>query len=161
MSKSSRINDAARWDWGASNQGMYSLLVFWIWSSFLLSCAIRSGDAVILQELVQHVNFLLHTRALRMISLTTVCVLAHFSFVLLLLEVLVGAWGLLLRLGIVSLLFRWILWIGFLLSFGIHLQISNKQCLVFGRFGGAHHYQFILLLNEGFNEVSKIRHLLG
>ena len=41
-----------------------------------------------------------------MISLTVVCTLAHFSFVLLLLEVLLGALGLLLRLVLVSLLLR-------------------------------------------------------
>ena len=50
-----------------------------------------------------------------MIALTAVCALAHFSFVLLLLEVLLGALGLLLRLVLVSLLLRWIL--SFLLSF--------------------------------------------
>ena len=48
-------------------------------------------------------------------SLTIVCALAHFSFVLLLLEVLLGALGLLLRLVLVSLLLRWL--ISFLLSF--------------------------------------------
>ena len=41
-----------------------------------------------------------------MISLTTVCALAHFSFVLLL---LLGALGLLLRLVLVSLLLRCLL----------------------------------------------------
>ena len=45
-----------------------------------------------------------------MIALTAVCALAHnFSFVLLLLEVLLGALGLLLRLVLVSLLLRWLL----------------------------------------------------
>ena len=43
-----------------------------------------------------------------MISLTAVCALGHFSFVLLLLEVLLGTLGLLLRLVLVSLLLRWI-----------------------------------------------------
>ena len=48
-------------------------------------------------------------------SLTTVCALAHFSFVLLLLEVLIGSLGLLLRLVLVSLLLRWL--VSFILSF--------------------------------------------
>ena len=48
-------------------------------------------------------------------SLTAVCALAHFSFVLLLLEVLLGALGLLLRLILVSLLLRWLL--SFILAF--------------------------------------------
>ena len=50
-----------------------------------------------------------------MISLTAVCALAHSSFVLLLLEVLLGALGILLRLVLVSLLLRWLL--SFILSF--------------------------------------------
>ena len=52
-----------------------------------------------------------------MISLTAVCAVAHFSFVLLLLEVilLLRALGLLLRLILVSILLRWIL--RFLLTF--------------------------------------------
>ena len=50
-----------------------------------------------------------------MISLTVVCALAHFSFVLFLLEVLLGDLGLLLRLLLVSLLLRWLLI--FLLAF--------------------------------------------
>ena len=50
-----------------------------------------------------------------MISLTAVCALAHFSFVLLLLEVLLGALGLLLRLVLVSLMLGWLL--SFLLAF--------------------------------------------
>ena len=50
-----------------------------------------------------------------MIALTAVCALSHFSFVLLLLEVLLGALGLLLRIILVSLLLRLIL--SFLLSF--------------------------------------------
>ena len=66
------------------------------------------GDVILLQELGQHVNLLLHTRALRMIALTTVCALAHFSFVLILLEVLLGDLGLLLRLVLFSLFLRWI-----------------------------------------------------
>ena len=41
-----------------------------------------------------------------MIALTVVCTLAHFSFVILLLEVLLGALGLLLRLALVSFLLR-------------------------------------------------------
>ena len=43
-----------------------------------------------------------------MIALTVVCTLAHFSFVLLLLEVLLGALGILMRRVLVSLLLRWI-----------------------------------------------------
>ena len=50
-----------------------------------------------------------------MIALTAICTLAHFSFVILLLEVLLGALGLLLRLVLISLLLRWIL--RFLLAF--------------------------------------------
>ena len=50
-----------------------------------------------------------------MIALTIVCALSHFSFVLLLLEFLLGALGLLLRLVLVSLLLRWLL--RFVLSF--------------------------------------------
>ena len=53
-----------------------------------------------------------------MITLTAVCALAHFSFVLLLLEVLLGALGLLLILVLVSLLLEWLLI--FLLTFLIH-----------------------------------------
>ena len=74
----------------------------------------RKGDVILLQELGQHVNLLLHTRVLWMIALTVVCALAHLSFVLLLLGVL-GILGLLLRLVLVSLLLRWLLI--FLLSF--------------------------------------------
>ena len=73
------------------------------------------GDVILLKELGQHVNLLLHTRALRMISLTIVCTLAHFSFVLLLLGVLLGTLGLLWRLVLISLLIKWIL--SFLISF--------------------------------------------
>ena len=44
-----------------------------------------------------------------MIALTVVCALAHFSFVLLLLlGVLLGTLGLLLRLVLISLLLRWL-----------------------------------------------------
>ena len=43
-----------------------------------------------------------------MIALTTVCALAHFSFVLLLMGVLLGTLRLLRRLVLVSLLLRWI-----------------------------------------------------
>ena len=43
-----------------------------------------------------------------MIALTAVCALAHFSIVLLLLELLLGTLGLLLRLFLISLLLRWI-----------------------------------------------------
>ena len=50
-----------------------------------------------------------------MISLTVVCALAHFSFVLLLLEALLGTLGLLWRLVLVSILLRWLLI--FLISF--------------------------------------------
>ena len=55
------------------------------------SLSIRKGDVILLQEFGQHVNFLLHTRDLRMIALTVVCALAHFSFVVLLLGVLLEA----------------------------------------------------------------------
>ena len=75
----------------------------------------RKGDVILLQELVQHVNFLLHAIAFRMTSLTTVCALAHFSFVLLLLGVLLRTLRLLWRLILVSLLLRWIF--SFLLAF--------------------------------------------
>ena len=44
-----------------------------------------------------------------MISLAAICALAHFSFVLLLLEVLLGTLGLLLRLVLVSHLLSWLL----------------------------------------------------
>ena len=50
-----------------------------------------------------------------MIALTAICTLAHFSFVLLLLEFLLGTLGLLWILFPVSLLLRWLL--RFLLSF--------------------------------------------
>ena len=50
-----------------------------------------------------------------MISLNAVCALAHFSFVLLLMEVLLGDLGLLLRIVLVSLFLRWLL--SFLLAF--------------------------------------------
>ena len=43
-----------------------------------------------------------------MIALTAICALSHFSFVLLLLGVLLGTLGLLLRLILVSLLLRWL-----------------------------------------------------
>ena len=42
-------------------------------------------------------------------SLTAVCALAHFSFVLLLMGVLLGTLGLLWRIVLVSLLLRWLL----------------------------------------------------
>ena len=71
-----------------------TLSVLWIWSPFPLLWGIGKGDVILLQELGQHVNFLLHTRALRMIALTVVCALAHFSFILLLMGVLLGALGL-------------------------------------------------------------------
>ena len=140
---------------------MYSLLFFWIWSSFHLLWAIRKGYVVILQGLGENVYLLFHTRSLRMIALTTVCALAHFSFILLLMGVLLGTLGLLLRLGLVYLLFRWLLWVSFLLSFGIHPRISDNQSLVFGRFDGAHHHQFIVFLCEGIHELSKLRNLPG
>ena len=50
-----------------------------------------------------------------MISLTAVCTLAPFSFVLLLLGVLLGTLGLLWKLVLVSLMLRWIL--SFVLAF--------------------------------------------
>ena len=50
-----------------------------------------------------------------MIALTAVCALAHLSFVLLLLAVLLGTLRLLWRLVLVSLLLRWIF--SFLLDF--------------------------------------------
>ena len=45
---------------------------------------------------VNPVNFLLHTRSLRMIALNDVCPLAHFYFILLLFGVLLGSLRLLL-----------------------------------------------------------------
>ena len=42
-----------------------------------------------------------------MIALTAICTLSHLSFVLLLLEVILGTLGLLLRLVLVSLFLRW------------------------------------------------------
>ena len=50
-----------------------------------------------------------------MIALITVCALAHFSFIILLLVVLLGTLWLLQRLVLVSLLLRWIF--RFLLAF--------------------------------------------
>ena len=50
-----------------------------------------------------------------MIALTAVCTLAHFSFVLLLLGVVLGTFRLLWRLVLVSLLLMWLF--SFLLSF--------------------------------------------
>ena len=50
-----------------------------------------------------------------MVAITAVCALAHFSFVIILLEVLLGSLQLLLRLALVSLLLRWLL--SFLLAF--------------------------------------------
>ena len=129
--------------WCANNQGMRSLSVLWIWSSFPILWEIRKGDVILLQELGQHVNFLLHTRALRMIALTAVCALAHFSYVLLLLGVLLGTLGLLFRLVLVSLFLRWIF--SFVLSFWIHPWISSNQIFLFGSFDGAHHHQLIFL----------------
>ena len=75
----------------------------------------RNGNVILLQELGQHVNFLIHTISLRMIALTVVCALDHFSFVHILLGVLLRTLGLLLRLVIVSLLLKWIF--RFFLSF--------------------------------------------
>ena len=49
-----------------------------------------------------------------MIALTAVCALAHFSFVLLLLGVLLGTLRLLWRLVLVSLLLRWLFYLSFL-----------------------------------------------
>ena len=49
-----------------------------------------------------------HTRALWMIALIAVCALAHFSFVFLLLVILLGTLWLLWILVLVSLLLRWI-----------------------------------------------------
>ena len=130
-----------------------------MWSSFPLLWAIRKGDAILLQELGHHVNLLLHARALRMIFLTAVCTLAHFSFVLLLLRVLLRTLGLLWRLVLVSLLLRWLF--SFIFSFWIHLWITSNQSLVFGWFDGAHHHQFILFLCERFHEICKARHFPG
>ena len=132
-----------------------SLSVLWIWSSFPLLWEIKKGDVILLQDLGQHVNLLLHAWYFRMIALTAVCALANLSFVLLLLEVLLRALGILLRLVLVSRLLR------FLLAFWIHPWISSNQSLVFGRFDGAHHHQFVLFLCEGFHELCKFRHLLG
>ena len=67
-----------------------------------------TGDAILLQELGQHVYFILHTRAFSAIALIAVCTLAHFSFVFLLLVVLLGTLRLLQRLVLVSLFLRWI-----------------------------------------------------
>ena len=141
------------------HQCVNSLSVFWIWSSFPLLWGIGKGDAILLQELGQLVNFILHVGAFRMITLTVVCALAHFSFVLLLLGVLLGTLRLLWRLVLVSLLLRWIF--SFLLAFLIHPQISTNQSLVFGRFDGAHNHQFILFLCERFHEICKARHFPG
>ena len=137
----------------------WTLFVFWIWSSFPLLWALKKGDVILLQELGQHVNFLLHTRALKMIALTTVCALAHLSFVVLLLGVLLGTLGILLRLVLISLFLGWIF--RFFISFWIHPWISNNQSLVFGRFDGAHHHQLVLFLCEGFHELCRLRNLLG
>ena len=49
----------------------------------------------------------------------------------------------------------------FFLAFLILLWISSNQILVFGRFYGAHHHQFILFLCERFREICKFRHLPG
>ena len=54
----------------------------------------RKGYVILLQDLGQHVNLLLHTRVLRMIAVTIVCTLAQLSFVLLLLGVVLGTLGL-------------------------------------------------------------------
>ena len=136
-----------------------SLSFLWIWSSFPLLWEIRKGDGILLQELGQHVNFIFHTRALKMIALTTVCALSHFSFVLLLLGVLLGTLGILLRLVLVSLLLRCIFI--FFLGFWIQTWISSNQILVFGSFDGAHYHQLILLLCERFHELYMLRNLLG
>ena len=79
------------------------------------SLSYQEGRCHSYPRLVQHVNLLLHVGAFRMIALTGVCALAHFSFVLFLLEVLLGALGLLLRPVLVYLLLRWLL--SFLLAF--------------------------------------------
>ena len=107
----------------------------------------------------QHVNLLLHTRALGMIALAALCALSHFSFVLLLLGVLHGTSRLLLRLVLVSIFLRVIF--RFFLTFWIHPWIYSNQILVFGRFDCAHHHQLILVLCEGFHEPNKIRNILG
>ena len=60
-----------------------------------------------------------------MIALTAVCAVAHLSFVLLLLEVLLGALGLLLRLVLVSLFLRWLL--SFLLLRWL-LSLTSRTC---------------------------------
>ena len=58
-----------------------------------------------------------------MISLTAVCALSHFSFILLLLGVLLGTLGLLLRLRLVSLLLRVIFsFLSFFLNPPLNLQ---------------------------------------
>ena len=113
---------------------------------------------ILLQELGQHVNLLLHTRALRMIALTAVCALGHFSFVLILMGVLIWTLGLLLRLVLVSLLLMCLF--SFFISLLIHPWISGNQIFVFGRFDGSHH-ELILLLCEGFHELCKIRNIPG
>ena len=98
-------------------------------------------------------------KAFRMKSLIAVCALTHFSFVLLLLEVFLGSWGLLLRLWLVYIFLKWICI--FFLSFWIHPWIPSNQSLVFGTFDSAHHHQLILLMCEGFHELCKIRNLPG
>ena len=85
--------------------------------------------------------------------------LVHFTFVFLLLGIFLGTLLILRRLLLVSSLLKWLF--RFFISFLIHLRISSNQRLVFGRFDGAHHSQFILLLGEGFHELNNIRHLLG
>ena len=72
---------------------------------------------------------------------------------------LLVVWRLLMRLGIVSLLIGRLIIL--LIFFGIHIWISSNQWLIFGRFDGAHHYQFMFLLGEGFHELRKLRKLLG
>ena len=61
-----------------------------------------------------------------MIALTAVCALAHFSFVLFLLEVLLGTLGLLLRFVLISLLLRWIFsFFSYFLNPPLNLQQPN------------------------------------
>ena len=99
----SRINDKGRISYRACNQVMNTLLVFETRYSFVLLCAIKKGYFFLLQDLIQHINMLLQLRDLRIKSLPTVCALASLTFTFLLLKViLLGFWGLLMRLGRVS-----------------------------------------------------------
>ena len=85
---SSRIIDKGRRSYSACNEGIYSLLVFETGSSFLLACATREGDVVLLQDLIHHINIFLHAWDLRMKALRTIRALATFNFTFILLKFL-------------------------------------------------------------------------